>query len=59
VAAGKDDPFRDVVLALVPALPAGATVHFLRGCHDDAFWQSEQPAALGFLAARLGAVARP
>jgi enterochelin esterase-like enzyme len=58
LAAGKDDPFHDAVLALVPALPAGATVRIVRGCHDDAFWQSEQPAALGFLAARLGAVAR-
>jgi len=47
------------VLALVPALPVGARVRIVRGCHDDAFWQSEQPAAFGFLAAGLGAVARP
>jgi hypothetical protein len=42
------------VKALVAALPPGATVRIVPGCHDDAFWQSEQPAALGFLAAHVG-----
>jgi S-formylglutathione hydrolase FrmB len=54
LAVGRDDPFHHGVEALAPALPAGAKVRIVLGCHDDRFWQSEQPAALGFLAGHLG-----
>lgn len=50
VAAGKDDPFHPGVTRLAAALPGGATVRIVQGCHDDNFWQSQQPDALAFLA---------
>ena len=51
VAAGRDDPFHPGVEALVRALPSGAVVEILPGCHDAAFEASQQPASLAFLAA--------
>jgi pimeloyl-ACP methyl ester carboxylesterase len=53
VASGVDDPFHPGVLALVSALPASATVEISKGCHDGAFFASQQPASLSFLARRL------
>jgi S-formylglutathione hydrolase FrmB len=53
VASGVDDPFHPGVLALVKALPASAVVEISKGCHDGAFFASQQPASLDFLAKQL------
>lgn len=53
VASGADDPFHPGVLALAKALPAGASVDLSKGCHDGAFFASQQPASLTFLAQHL------
>jgi pimeloyl-ACP methyl ester carboxylesterase len=53
VASGVDDPFHPGVLALVKALPASAVVEISKGCHDGAFFSSQQPASLSFLARHL------
>jgi pimeloyl-ACP methyl ester carboxylesterase len=49
VAAGTDDPFHPGVLALEHALPKSAMVDITSGCHDDAFFASQQHASLAFL----------
>jgi pimeloyl-ACP methyl ester carboxylesterase len=59
VAVGRADPFHGGVSALAPALPAGANVRIAPGCHDDQFWQSEQPAAFGFLGDHLSSLPVP
>ena len=56
IACGVDDPFGPQTAALRARLtrltghqvPGG----MLPGCHDDAFWARNMPAALRFLAAR-------
>jgi len=53
VASGIDDPFHPGVLALAAALPSGAVVDITQGCHTGAFFTSQEPPALAFLAARL------
>jgi len=53
VASGADDPFHPGVLALARALPRSAIVDVSRGCHDGAFFASQQPASLNFLAKHL------
>lgn len=53
VASGTDDPFRPGVLALQHALPSSAIVDIASGCHDDAFFASQQHAALAFLGGHL------
>ena len=53
VASGVDDPFHPGVLALVKALPAAAVVEISKGCHDGAFFSSQQPESLSFLARHL------
>jgi enterochelin esterase-like enzyme len=53
VASGASDPFRPGVEALASALPAGAVVEILPGCHTSAFFQSQLPPSLAFLARHL------
>ncbi len=53
VASGSDDPFHPGVLALAKKLPRSAVLDLSQGCHDDAFFASQQPASLAFLAAHL------
>jgi S-formylglutathione hydrolase FrmB len=57
IACGADDPFQpetSLLLARLSALaarPIGPGI--LSGCHDDAFWGRNMPAALSFLAAHM------
>jgi pimeloyl-ACP methyl ester carboxylesterase len=53
IASGTDDPFHPGVVALGRALPKSAIVHITSGCHDGAFFASQQHASLGFLGAHL------
>ena len=53
VASGIDDPFHPGVLALARTLPGSAVVDISQGCHDGAFFASQQPASLAFLAGHL------
>jgi pimeloyl-ACP methyl ester carboxylesterase len=53
VASGNDDPFHPGVEALARALPPGAVVEFSQGCHTDAFFASQEPPSLSFLAQHL------
>jgi len=53
VASGTDDPFHPGVVALARRLPRSASVSFGSGCHDDAFFASQQRPSLEFLAAHL------
>lgn len=55
VASGVDDPFHPGVVALARALPRTALVAFAPGCHDPAFFVSQQPVSLAFLGAHLAA----
>jgi len=57
VSCGTDDPFGPET-ALLRTRLAGLTGHqvpggLLPGCHDDAFWGRNLPAALTFIGARL------
>jgi S-formylglutathione hydrolase FrmB len=52
IASGIDDPFHPGVQLLRDALPH-ATVEFSRGCHDDAYFASQEPASLEFLSQHL------
>jgi pimeloyl-ACP methyl ester carboxylesterase len=53
VASGSQDPFLPGVMALAKSLPAPATVEISDGCHDSAFFASQAPASLSFLAAHM------
>jgi hypothetical protein len=53
VATGRDDPFRPGVEALARALPPGAVVRVLPGCHTGPFFLSQLPPSLAFLARHL------
>jgi S-formylglutathione hydrolase FrmB len=53
VAAGYSDPFYPGVQALASALPAGAVVDFVKGCHDSSFFASQEQPSLQFLAQHL------
>jgi pimeloyl-ACP methyl ester carboxylesterase len=53
IASGNDDPFHDGVVALAAKLPKSAVVDFTAGCHDDAFFGSQQHQALAFLGDHL------
>jgi len=55
VASGADDPFRPGVAALRRALPRSAVIQAGPGCHDDAYFASQQHAALAFLGEHLTA----
>jgi pimeloyl-ACP methyl ester carboxylesterase len=53
IASGNDDPFHPGVVALAAKLPRSAIVEFTAGCHDGAFFRSQQHQALSFLGERL------
>lgn len=53
VTSGDDDPFHPGVEAFVQVLPTGAVVEFVRGCHTDPFFLSQEPPSLGFLSRHL------
>jgi pimeloyl-ACP methyl ester carboxylesterase len=53
VASGNADPFHPGVRALARALPPGAVVDFSNGCHTGAFFVSQEPPSLAFLARHL------
>lgn len=53
IASGNDDPFHPGVVALAAKLSKSAVVDFTAGCHDDAFFGSQQHQALAFLGAHL------
>lgn len=53
IASGTDDPFHPGVVALVKVLPRSAVVDITGGCHDDAFFGSQQRASLAFLGQHL------
>jgi pimeloyl-ACP methyl ester carboxylesterase len=53
VVSGNDDPFHPGVVALARALPSSATVEFSAGCHDSAFFGSQQHQSLAFLGSHL------
>lgn len=55
IASGDDDPFHPGVEALARALPPGAVIHFSKGCHTAAFFTSQEPPSLAFLANHLSA----
>ena len=49
IASGTSDPLHSGAVALANALPRSAVVVFTDGCHDDAFFASQQHPALAFL----------
>lgn len=53
IASGSDDPFHPCVVALAAALPRSAIVEFSAGCHDGAFFGSQQHQALAFVGEHL------
>jgi enterochelin esterase-like enzyme len=53
VASGYDDPFYSGVQALTRALPKTAETYFGSGCHTGAFFNSQEPPSLAFLARYL------
>jgi pimeloyl-ACP methyl ester carboxylesterase len=53
IASGTDDPFAPGVLVLARRVPDSVSVVISGGCHDTAFFASQTPASLGFLAARI------
>ena len=53
VASGLSDPFHPGVEALVRRLPRGAVVDISKGCHTGAFFASQVPPSLAFLARHL------
>jgi hypothetical protein len=53
IASGASDPFHPGVEALARRLPASATVTISQGCHDDAFFASQQHASLEFIERHL------
>jgi pimeloyl-ACP methyl ester carboxylesterase len=53
IASGTDDPFHTGVLALERALPKSAVVEITPGCHDGAFFGSQQHVSLAFLGEHL------
>ncbi|MHB1819707.1 MAG: alpha/beta hydrolase-fold protein [Streptosporangiaceae bacterium] len=59
VASGLSDPFHPGVEALARALPPGAMVRFVPGCHTGSFFVAQEPASLSFLGAHLTGRAWP
>ena len=55
VASGNEDPFHPGVVALTRALPDTAVVELTDGCHDNAFFSSQQHQSLAFLGSHLRA----
>jgi pimeloyl-ACP methyl ester carboxylesterase len=55
IASGRDDAFQPGVAALARVVPRSATVEITDGCHDGAFFSSQQHASLAFLAEHIAA----
>jgi pimeloyl-ACP methyl ester carboxylesterase len=53
IASGNDDPFHPGVVALAKVLPRSAIVELTPGCHDGAFFASQQHQSLAFLGSHL------
>ena len=53
VASGSDDPFAPGVWVLARRVPASVRLVVSGGCHDTAFFASQTPASLAFLAAHI------
>lgn len=53
IASGTNDPLHPGAVALSKALPRSAAVIFTSGCHDTAFFDSQQHASLHFLGKHL------
>ncbi len=53
IASGNDDPFHLGVEALAEKLPTSAIVQYTGGCHDNAFFASQEHQSLAFLGDRL------
>ncbi len=53
LASGADDPFRPGVAVLTRVLPRSAVIKTGPGCHDAAYFASQQHAALAFLGEHL------
>jgi pimeloyl-ACP methyl ester carboxylesterase len=53
IASGTDDPFHPGVVALAEAMPKSAVVEITAGCHDHAFFSSQQHQSLAFLGRHL------
>jgi hypothetical protein len=51
ISAGVDDPFHPGQLALAQTLGADTTTYIGPGCHDHAFFASQEPPSLEFIAA--------
>ncbi len=57
VASGYDDPFYSGVQTFTRALPKTAETYFGSGCHTGAFFNSQEPPSLAFLARYLASPA--
>jgi pimeloyl-ACP methyl ester carboxylesterase len=55
IASGADDPFHSGVVSLTRRLGSNATVDVTPGCHDSAFFTSQQQQSLRFLAQHFAA----
>jgi hypothetical protein len=53
IASGNDDPFHPGVIELTKQLGANATIELTGGCHDDAFFASQQYVSLQFLSQHI------
>lgn len=53
IASGSDDPFAPGVRVLARRVPASVRLIVTGGCHDTAFFASQTPASLAFLAAHI------
>jgi hypothetical protein len=53
VAGGLSDPFHPGVAALVSVLPPGSEIDVSTGCHDGAFFESQEGPSLDFLGRHL------
>jgi enterochelin esterase-like enzyme len=53
VAGGLSDPFHPGVAALVSVLPRGSEIDVSTGCHDGAFFESQEAPSLDFLGRHL------
>ena len=53
ITGGAHDPFHPGQLALLEALGANSEAYFGPGCHDQAFFASQEPASLEFIVAHL------
>jgi predicted esterase len=55
IASGAADPFHPGVVAFAGVAPPSVSIEYPAGCHDGAFFASQQHASLAFLGAHLSA----